>query len=447
MSSILVGAYATQIHPGRLSLNQTIACVVRDVVLLAWHLALLLILINPANSNDVHDIDYSCIIPWLLIDIGVSGLRLLKTPIQYIANQRLQSNGANWNNPMDLSRRWERWFGPALHLGNLYLYTVIDWLTYISWIIGLCILDFKHEFNYSSSSVEFASKAVYFEMYSSRMVFTLWIFVILAGFQIHEVTKGRCFPGCILYDQEWPNMCPSVSFDRSQWRRPNEPLEEYRERVTANFLLNNMQPQGIEMVEPYRNMKLTEAELNELKIFPFSSTVLKRDDSVRSTISLNRKPTITRIKSTTKKDTLDDTKLKRTLSRNLPVLEKQGRRIPNENNSLSPPDKTELQRRLSFQRDRETLSVSNITQPKSSQTERTTDETCALCLEDYEEGEMIRELFCLHRYHAECVDEWLTTTKRTCPVCNADACGQSERTSTESSSTQDHRDYDLRLLR
>ena len=57
--------------------------------------------------------------------------------------------------------------------------------------------------------------------------------------------------------------------------------------------------------------------------------------------------------------------------------------------------------------------------------EKTTDETCCLCLEDYEEGERLRELVCKHRYHVECVDEWLSA-KRRCPVCNADAIGAKE---------------------
>lgn len=44
---------------------------------------------------------------------------------------------------------------------------------------------------------------------------------------------------------------------------------------------------------------------------------------------------------------------------------------------------------------------------------------CSICLCDYEEGDILRELPCKegrHVFHAECVDEWLVQ-KLSCPIC------------------------------
>ncbi|CAH8474378.1 unnamed protein product [Schistosoma turkestanicum] len=45
---------------------------------------------------------------------------------------------------------------------------------------------------------------------------------------------------------------------------------------------------------------------------------------------------------------------------------------------------------------------------------------CMICLDDYIESQQIRQMRCLHEFHANCVDKWLKT-KRTCPLCRADA--------------------------
>lgn len=50
-----------------------------------------------------------------------------------------------------------------------------------------------------------------------------------------------------------------------------------------------------------------------------------------------------------------------------------------------------------------------------------TSMTCAICLEDYSVGEKLRILPCRHKFHALCVDSWLTSWRTFCPVCKRDA--------------------------
>eukprot|EP00445_Apocalathium_hangoei_P040743 CAMPEP_0203971724 /NCGR_PEP_ID=MMETSP0359-20131031/98623_1 /ASSEMBLY_ACC=CAM_ASM_000338 /TAXON_ID=268821 /ORGANISM="Scrippsiella Hangoei, Strain SHTV-5" /LENGTH=214 /DNA_ID=CAMNT_0050909709 /DNA_START=5 /DNA_END=649 /DNA_ORIENTATION=+ len=45
---------------------------------------------------------------------------------------------------------------------------------------------------------------------------------------------------------------------------------------------------------------------------------------------------------------------------------------------------------------------------------------CELCLEDYQEGEEVLRMPCMHFFHSKCVLPWMQKSY-TCPVCNTDA--------------------------
>ena len=40
-----------------------------------------------------------------------------------------------------------------------------------------------------------------------------------------------------------------------------------------------------------------------------------------------------------------------------------------------------------------------------------TNDVCTVCLDEYNEGDEIRELECEHAFHKTCIDEWLTTKR------------------------------------
>lgn len=45
------------------------------------------------------------------------------------------------------------------------------------------------------------------------------------------------------------------------------------------------------------------------------------------------------------------------------------------------------------------------------------DDNCAICFDNFEDNQIIRQLPCTHRFHADCVDHWLLNSSSQCPMC------------------------------
>lgn len=42
--------------------------------------------------------------------------------------------------------------------------------------------------------------------------------------------------------------------------------------------------------------------------------------------------------------------------------------------------------------------------------------TCQICLDDYESGEKLWIIRCLHRFHSHCLERWIDAQQK-CPIC------------------------------
>lgn len=60
---------------------------------------------------------------------------------------------------------------------------------------------------------------------------------------------------------------------------------------------------------------------------------------------------------------------------------------------------------------------------KKGQVASQESDNCAICLDEFTKGQVIRTLPCRHNFHCKCVDDWLIK-RRTCPLCKMDIVDQ-----------------------
>eukprot|EP00126_Sphaerothecum_destruens_P001961 Sdes_comp15409_c0_seq1m4287 len=54
--------------------------------------------------------------------------------------------------------------------------------------------------------------------------------------------------------------------------------------------------------------------------------------------------------------------------------------------------------------------------------------TCVICLEEFSHGERVKILPCFHAYHVPCIDKWILSRHRACPICKKDILCEEEST-------------------
>ena len=58
--------------------------------------------------------------------------------------------------------------------------------------------------------------------------------------------------------------------------------------------------------------------------------------------------------------------------------------------------------------------------------EKNNCDSCAICVDEFNEGESLRWLPCDHAFHPQCIDEWLTNHSALCPLCKAEVPRRSQ---------------------
>jgi hypothetical protein len=62
---------------------------------------------------------------------------------------------------------------------------------------------------------------------------------------------------------------------------------------------------------------------------------------------------------------------------------------------------------------------------------------CAICIDEYQDGDSLQVLPCAHKFHTDCIVPWLSERQASCPLCKHDITGDDLREDEESSGTRE----------
>ena len=68
---------------------------------------------------------------------------------------------------------------------------------------------------------------------------------------------------------------------------------------------------------------------------------------------------------------------------------------------------------------KEVQALTSTFDQRFAELEEKLEEKCSICMSEMEEGEVVSTLKCSHKYHKECVEEYLSQHSNKCPICRA----------------------------
>jgi len=101
----------------------------------------------------------------------------------------------------------------------------------------------------------------------------------------------------------------------------------------------------------------------------------------------------------------------------LQMLAARGQGMPMAFN-FSPEQISEIEQKGLSKEDIESLSVMRYEADKNKNLSEDM-KSCPICLEEFETGSEVKFLWCLHRFHKKCIDQWLDKNTN-CPICKKD---------------------------
>ena len=206
MSCILVALFSTQLKVDSLSIGDVAACVIRDILLEAWYFYLLINVQFLADPIQQRCYQSSGETMWLYIVIFFGLIRLIKNPLQWLANQEFERNGSRWNNPSNSTSLLARIFSTSTLICQMRIYTLVDTMSYFPWIFGLAVIK-----GTEGCDTTFWFQACFIEVFGSTVMYILVVMSFSISFALHRTSRGRLLPGFVVYRAD--DSCPFFYFD------------------------------------------------------------------------------------------------------------------------------------------------------------------------------------------------------------------------------------------